>query len=157
MQTNREDRMKKNGRENDDEGAMTAGWIMLKSAFSILYKQSFHINVGDDIPSNIELTDVDSASKISLQEMCSSNVPLIINFGSCTWPPFMASLKKFANAKEKVLNYIKPRFSINFIHLFYFLLDFNFLKFNYTLHFSSIPLIFASCISLRLIQQTVGQ
>jgi len=82
--TNREDRMKKNGRENDDEGVMTAGWIMLKSAFLILYKQSFHINVGDDIPSNIELTDVDSASKISLQEMCSTNVPLIINFGSCT-------------------------------------------------------------------------
>ena len=109
--------MKKNGRENDDEGVMTAGWIMLKSAFSILYKQSFHINVGDDIPSSIELTDVDSASKVTLKEMCSSNVPLIINFGSCTWPPFMASLKKFANAKEKVLNYIELHFSINSIYL----------------------------------------
>ena len=76
--------MRKNGREKDEEGVMTAGWIMLKSAFSILYKQSFHIDEGDDIPSSIELTDVDSASKISLLEMCSSNIPLIINFGSCT-------------------------------------------------------------------------
>ena len=76
--------MRKNGREKDEEGVMTAGWMMLKSSFLMLYEQSFHINEGEDIPPSIELTDVDSASKISLLEMCSSNIPLIINFGSCT-------------------------------------------------------------------------
>ena len=76
--------MRKNGRKEDEEGEMTAGWLMFKSCFSILFEQSFHINEGDDVPSNIELTDLNSASKIDLKEMCSSNIPLIINFGSCT-------------------------------------------------------------------------
>ena len=27
--------------------------------------------------------------------------PLVINFGSCTWPPFMASLAKFGDLRTK--------------------------------------------------------
>ena len=76
--------MKKNGAKEDEESKMTSGWIMFKSALSILYDHAFHINEGDDVPSGIELTDLDTATKINLKAMCSSNVPLVINFGSCT-------------------------------------------------------------------------
>ena len=76
--------MRKNGRKNDEESKMTSGWTMFINAFSYLYEQSFHINEGDEVPKSIELTDVDSASKINLKTMCSTNVPLILNFGSCT-------------------------------------------------------------------------
>ena len=76
--------MKKNGQKEEEESKMTSGWIMFKSAFSILYDQAFHIKEGDKVPSSIELTDLDTATKMNLRDMCSSNVPLIINFGSCT-------------------------------------------------------------------------
>ena len=76
--------MRKNGRNEDEESKMTSGWTMFINAFSQLYDQSFHISEGDDVPNSIELTDVDSASKINLKNMCSSNIPLILNFGSCT-------------------------------------------------------------------------
>ena len=76
--------MTKNGRKEEEESKMTSGWIMFKSAFSILYDQAFHIKEGDEVPSSIELTDLDTATKINLKAICSSNVPLVINFGSCT-------------------------------------------------------------------------
>ena len=76
--------MKKNGQKEEEESKMTSGWIMFKTILSQLYDQSFHIKEGDIIPSSIELTDLETASKINLKDMCSSNIPLIINFGSCT-------------------------------------------------------------------------
>merc|ERR1712141_109000 len=46
------------------------GWKMFKGLFDVLYNQSFHINQGDDVPSNIDLVDLDSGSKINLKEIC---------------------------------------------------------------------------------------
>ena len=76
--------MKRSGRKKHEEEAMTSGWIMFKTILSQLYDQSIHIKEGDIIPSSIELTDLETASKINLKDMCSSDIPLIINFGSCT-------------------------------------------------------------------------
>jgi hypothetical protein len=76
--------LKRTGRIEDEESKMTAGWIMFKTAFLMLYEQSFHINEGDDIPCDIDLVDLDSGSKNSLRKMCTSSIPLILNFGSCT-------------------------------------------------------------------------
>ena len=60
-------------------------WEMFKGAFDALYSQQFHIAVGDDVPSSLELVDVDSGKKVNLRSLIpSGGVPLILNFGSCT-------------------------------------------------------------------------
>ena len=60
------------------------GWKMFKGAFDAMYNQSFHVGKGDEIPSGIDLVDLDSGSKISLKSLCEGTVPLVLNFGSCT-------------------------------------------------------------------------
>ena len=62
------------------------GWKfkVLQGIFNTFYKQSFHVTDGDDVPSNIELVDLDTKSKVNLRSLCTSNVPLVLNFGSCT-------------------------------------------------------------------------
>jgi len=67
-----------------EDGKMTPGWKMFKGIFDIMYSQSFHVQKGDTVPSNIALVDLDSGSKVNLKELCTRNVPLILNFGSCT-------------------------------------------------------------------------
>ena len=63
---------------------MTVGWKLLKGAFYDTYKQSFHVEKGDEVPFGIDLVELDSGSKINLKSMCETTVPLILNFGSCT-------------------------------------------------------------------------
>ena len=75
--------MKEEGKIKD-EGSFTVGWKMFKGCFDIIYGQSFHVNVGDEIPSNIDLVDLDSGSKINLNKIGEKDIPLILNFGSCT-------------------------------------------------------------------------
>ena len=62
------------------------GWRfkVLQGIFNTFYNQSFHVTDGDDVPSSIELVNLDSKSKVNLRSLCTSNVPLVINFGSCT-------------------------------------------------------------------------
>ena len=74
---------------NDDlvkgeENNPIVGWKMLKGLFDVLYNQSFHVGKGDDIPSGIDLVDLDSGSKLSLKSLCEGSVPLVLNFGRCT-------------------------------------------------------------------------
>ena len=69
---------------SSEDGKMSPGWRMFKGIFDILYSQSFHVQEGDTIPSNIALVDLDSGSKVNLKDLCKGNVPLILNFGSCT-------------------------------------------------------------------------
>jgi hypothetical protein len=68
----------------EDEIKMTVGWKMLTAVFNGVYSQSFHVEKGDEVPSGIDLVDLDSGSKIGLKSICESTVPLILNFGSCT-------------------------------------------------------------------------
>ena len=63
---------------------MTVGWKMLTGVFGTFYNNSFHVKKGDEVPSGIDLVDLDSGSKIRLKSMCEEKVPLILNFGSCT-------------------------------------------------------------------------
>ena len=62
----------------------TVGWKMFKGAFDIMYGQQLHLNVGDEIPSDLELFDLATGSKRNLKDMIPKAVPLILNFGSCT-------------------------------------------------------------------------
>jgi len=68
----------------DKETKMEFGWKMLKGIFDVLYNQSFHVTNGDEVPGSIDLIDLDSKSKINLKDLCQSNIPLVLNFGSCT-------------------------------------------------------------------------
>jgi len=78
-------KLEKEGMVMDEkDGKMVVGWKMLQGLFNTFYNQSFHVTDGDDVPSNIELVDLDSKSKVNLRSLCTSNVPLVLNFGSCT-------------------------------------------------------------------------
>jgi len=68
----------------DKESKMNFDWKMFKGLFDVLYNQSFHVTNGDDVPGRIDLIDLDSKSKINLKSLCKSNIPLVLNFGSCT-------------------------------------------------------------------------
>ena len=67
-----------------DDAKMEFNWEMLKGLFTNFYIQSFHVADGDDVPSHIDLIDMDTKSKMNLRSLCKSNVPLVLNFGSCT-------------------------------------------------------------------------
>jgi len=67
-----------------EDSKMEFGWQMLKGLFTTFYNQSFHVTDGDDVPSHIDLIDMDTKSKMNLRSLCKSNVPLVLNFGSCT-------------------------------------------------------------------------
>jgi len=67
-----------------DDAKMEFNWEMLKGLFNNLYIQSFHVADGDDVPSHIDLIDMDTNSKMNLKSLSKSNVPLVLNFGSCT-------------------------------------------------------------------------
>ena len=60
----------------------TVGWKMFKGAFDIMYAQRFHLNVGDDIPSDLDLFDLTTGLKLNLKDMIPKNAPLVLNFGS---------------------------------------------------------------------------
>ena len=76
--------MKNSGRIKDVDSTATGGWNMFKEALKHLYYQNFHINEGEEIYSEIDLVDLETHLRINLKTLCQANVPLILNFGSCT-------------------------------------------------------------------------
>lgn len=44
---------------------------------------------------NPELIELKSGREVRLLDFMKTNRPLVVNFGSCTWPPFVAKLAKF--------------------------------------------------------------
>ena len=76
--------MKKSGKVKYVDSTATGGWNMFKEALEHLYYQNFHINECEEICSDIELVDLETHLRIHLKTLCQANVPLILNFGSCT-------------------------------------------------------------------------
>ena len=74
------------GEQIDIEGLpFGSSWEMFKAVFKARYAQYFHINEGDEVPSELELVDVDTGTRVRLKNLIPSNgIPLILNFGSCT-------------------------------------------------------------------------
>ena len=56
--------------------------------------------VGSVAP-NPMLMDLSTKASKPLLSFAKAGRPLIVNFGSCTWPPFMASLGKFGALRTK--------------------------------------------------------
>jgi len=56
--------------------------------------------VGKEAP-NPALIDLVTKTKTYLLSHEKAGRPLVVNFGSCTWPPFMANLSKFSDLHRK--------------------------------------------------------
>ena len=50
---------------------------------------------------NPKLHDPKTGDQLPMLSIAASTVPLVINFGSCTWPPFMANLAKIKKIQAK--------------------------------------------------------
>jgi len=84
----------------DDVGFMFS-WDLVKNqtrnAVIDIFKAA---QLGQEAP-DPQLHELSSGNLVSLLGFAKTGRPLVLNFGSCTWPPFMASLGEFANLKEK--------------------------------------------------------
>ena len=49
----------------------------------------------------VSLYELERQETILLSNFMKKSRPLVVNFGSCTWPPFMANISKFAAICEK--------------------------------------------------------
>ena len=80
------------------------GWVQFKAIYNMTMQQSnVTLKVGDKVP-DITLTHLESGKKNTLQSLMRSNVPLVLNFGSCTWPPFVGQLSRFGQVMEEYKN-----------------------------------------------------
>ena len=71
------------------------GWEMYKAVTSALMMDlQKKARQGADAP-NPSLVSVDGRSRLHLLDVAESSRPLVVNFGSCTCPMFMAKLNEF--------------------------------------------------------------
>ena len=59
-----------------------------------------NLKVGNSFP-NARLLDLNNNGAVELCELVNSGRPLVLNFGSCSWPPFWASLQIYVRASTK--------------------------------------------------------
>ncbi len=75
-------------------------WRQLKFLVPIVIKSrmTHSVRVGSEIP-NISLVKIDNealmTSSCRLRDFCQTERPLVVCFGSCTWPPFVQQLGLF--------------------------------------------------------------
>ena len=80
------------------------GWQQFKTIYNTTLQQSsVTLKVGDSVPA-ITLTNLETGKQSTLQSLMRSNVPLVLNFGSCTWPPFVGQLSRFGEVMEEYKN-----------------------------------------------------
>jgi len=89
------------GMEIDETTTFFGGWNQFKTVYKDALSQSeAPLNVGDEIDP-IELVNLSTGGKVSLKSLQRSNVPLVLNFGSCTWPPFVGQLSAFGEMMKR--------------------------------------------------------
>jgi len=88
---------------------MEISWEMVKLIFNMKKAHFLAKNVTNlQIPDSLKVIDLKTKKELSLRSICeSSKVPVVLNFGSCSWPPFMNSLVKFNEMSEKFKNVAK--------------------------------------------------
>ena len=55
--------------------------------------------LGEPAP-NLELVDLTTKTKLHLLSLAKAGRPFVVNFGSGSWPPFMANLGKFGSLRK---------------------------------------------------------
>ena len=89
-----------------DNWAYTAGgWQFFKALATDAYEQNFNVtqNAKQGGPAiNVSLIKTDGVTHCKLLDFMQDERPLVVNFGSCTWPPFMVQLARF---QELVADY----------------------------------------------------
>merc|ERR1712086_638369 len=70
--------------KSDEIPKQFGGWQQFKTIYNTTLQQSnVTLKVGDPVPA-ITLTNLETGKKSTLQSLMRSNVPLVLNFGSCT-------------------------------------------------------------------------
>merc|ERR1711970_17675 len=68
----------------DEMPKQFGGWQQFKTMYNVTLQQSnVTLKVGDAVPA-ITLTHLETGKKSTIQSLMRSNVPLVLNFGSCT-------------------------------------------------------------------------
>ena len=67
----------------DESTRFHGGWAEFKQIFESYIQQSKALKLGDEV-SDIELVSLATKAKITLKSLQRENVPLVLNFGSCT-------------------------------------------------------------------------
>ena len=70
------------------------------------------LDVGDKVSMEIPLVDFATKKSINLRTLIRPGVPLVLNFGSCTWPPFVGALDSFSQVMKKF-----PKFDYCIIYI----------------------------------------
>merc|ERR1711935_571699 len=70
--------------KSDEIPKQFGGWQQFKTIYNTTLQQSnVTLKIGDSVPA-ITLTNLETGKKSTLQSLMRSNVPLVLNFGSCT-------------------------------------------------------------------------
>ncbi len=89
-------------------------WRMISDRITSAWNELFcEANEGNACP-NPTVIDFESGKSIKLWDVLSKSRPTVLNFGSCTWPPFMVNLERikelhasFAQVADFVTVYIE--------------------------------------------------
>ena len=70
------------------------------------------LDIGEMVSMEIPLVDFATKKSINLRTLIRPGVPLVLNFGSCTWPPFVGALNSFSQVMKKF-----PKFDYCIIYI----------------------------------------
>jgi thyroxine 5-deiodinase len=77
------------------KGASTARALWRMSSIN----RDVRVRIGDAVPDTRVLHN---GQEIALASLMRSERPLLLNFGSCTWPPFLSQLSKFIDLQREL-------------------------------------------------------
>jgi len=85
----------------------------IQTAYQYFVIQFNNVKCGSKAPNPL-LHDLESKEQKNLLSISKKNRPLVINFGSCSWPPFMDEVRILAKTCPwRVINFEKNAFDQN--------------------------------------------